>query len=214
MALAKTPRDRIKLWCLRHRKTQVQLAAICGVAKQEITHVGNGRYERGPLVERVAEAMHCHADWLLKGLGHAPSWLPEGTPVPDVAIQLAGTRDLPVIGTAGAADTGQRGLLYADPETRRLSPDLALVEVHGRSAYPVAYDGQLAVVHLRRPVRPNNIVVVVVGDSDEVLVKRWCPQRDGTVVLASPDGGRDSIAVPRQDIAKVWPVVGVMFEAL
>ncbi|MEY2800520.1 MAG: Peptidase S24-like [Pseudomonadota bacterium] len=199
---------------MRHRKTQVDLAKMCGVFKQEITHVGNGRYDSGRIVEDVARAMQCHPDWLLKGLGPEPRWLPDAHPVPEPIIKLPGARALPVIGTAGAADAGQRGLLYDTPEARQLSADLALVEVHGRSAYPVAYDGQLAVVHLKRPVRPNNIVVVVMGEDNDVLVKRWCPQRDGTVVLASPDGGRDSLAVPKDEIKKAWPVVGVLFEAL
>jgi len=201
---------------------------MVGVSKQEIAHVGNGRYQDGKVVRDTAAAMDASVDWLTKGLGTSPSWwarvsLASSEPTqlvnqasvssrPEPAIVLPGPRSLPIIGTAGASNNGQRGLLFETPEIRQLSGDIALIEVHGRSAYPVAYDGQLAIVHLKRPVRPNNIVVVVMADSDEVLVKRWCPQRDEHVVLASPDGGRDSLVTHKHEIRHCWPVIGVLFE--
>ncbi len=216
---------------MRHGKSQVELAKIVGVSKQEVAHVGNGRYQDGKVVRDTAAAIGASVDWLTKGLGAPPAWYADpGAPPaaaprrlreggagyrsdPPPAFVLTAPRTMPMLGTAGAADSGQRGLLFTEPELRQLSPDLALIEVHGRSAYPVVYDGQLAVVHLKRPVRPNNLVVVVMGDGDgEVLVKRWCPQRDDHVVLASPNGGRDSLVIHKSEVRHCWPVIGVMFE--
>jgi phage repressor protein C with HTH and peptisase S24 domain len=122
-------------------------------------------------------------------------------------------REIPVIAYAGASDNGQRGKILSIPEPHRLSSDLALVAVRGNSAYPAIYDNQFAIINLKRPVRKNNLVAVILTDSDDVCVKRWCPQPDKNhIVLASPDGGRDSLFVHRHDIRQVWPVVGVLYE--
>lgn len=50
------------------------------------------------------------------------------------------------------------------------------------------------------------------NNDGEVLVKRWCPQRDDHVVLASPNGGRDSLVISKNEVRHCWPVIGVMFE--
>lgn len=75
MNIAQSPRDRIKLWTIVHGKSQVDLAKMVGVSKQEIAHVGNGRYQDGKVVRDTAAAMGTTVDWLTKGLGQAPAWL-------------------------------------------------------------------------------------------------------------------------------------------
>lgn len=120
---------------------------------------------------------------------------------------------MPVIGYAGASDSGHRGLLSEHPEIKTLPPNTALIAVRGGSAYPAIYDGQWAIVSLNRRVNPNNVVAAVLRDSGEVVVKRWVPQADGEhVVLASLDGGRNSLSVHTHEVLHVWPVVGVLYE--
>lgn len=103
--------------------------------------------------------------------------------------------------------------MLSEPEPHKLSSDLALVAVRGGSAYPAIYDGQYAIINVKRQVRKNNLAAVILADSDDVLVKRWCPQPDKeTIVLASPDGGRDSLFVKLSEINQAWPVVGVLYE--
>lgn len=144
-------------------------------------------------------------------MGDQPKWAPRSEAAPEIALDSP--REVPVLGTAGAADRGQRGVLYETAEKALLSPHLALIEVRGGSAYPVIYDGQKAIINLKRKVNPDNLAVVVMAGSDEVLIKRWCPQPDGEhVVLASPDGGKKSLVVHMNEVRHHWPVVGVLYE--
>lgn len=190
---------------------QADLAEKIGVSPQEVSHVGSGRYRTGKTVSAVAHTLGCSVGWLIDGTGQPPEWAAGKAPAPH--IELSGPREYPVIAYAGAASDGQRGKFLDEPEMKRLPDGLALVAVRGDSAYPAIYNGQFAIVNTKRPVRANNVVAVVVGDSDDVLVKRWCPQPDnGHVVLASLDGGRDSLSVLTHDIRHVWPVVGVLYE--
>jgi DNA-binding XRE family transcriptional regulator len=72
-----------------HRTKQTTLAKKIGVFKQDIAHVGRGRYDGGRVVEAVAEAMQCSVDWLLKGLGAPPAWWPADTRAAPDPLDLA-----------------------------------------------------------------------------------------------------------------------------
>lgn len=196
--------------------TQNALAEKLGVDRQIVSMLKYGKmkgHERWP---QIAELLNVDARWLLTGEGVPPDWATPATRAAEpstvyetVTIEA---REVPVIGTVGAADGGQRGVLFDRPELKRLPSKLAAVAVRGNSAYPVAYDGQWVLVNKDGPVRHNNLVVVILED-DALLVKRWCEQADGEhIALASPDGGRDSLVVHRHQVREVWRVVGTYFD--
>lgn len=210
-------RDRIKLGCIAIGLKQVDIAEKIGTSKQEIAHVASGRYRSGRVVDGIAQVLGCSVEWLIDGTGDAPPWAAQppraAEPTTIYEPMTVEPRELPVIGTVGAADGGQRGVLFERPEIKRLPSKIAAVAVRGGSAYPVAYDGQWVLVNKDGKVRHNNLVVVVLEDNDEVLVKRWCEQADGEhIALASPDGGRDSLVVHRHQVRHVWRVVGTYYD--
>lgn len=201
---------------MKHRGfTQAELARRVGCQRSGIGNILHGHSSGRELMHKVAEALGVSPYWLLTGESSAPDWLSsraQEAAAPYV-VELASPREIPVIGYAGASDNGQRGLLMERPEVKALPPNVALVAVRGGSAYPAIYDGQWAIISLNRRVNRNNVVAVVLRDTGEVLVKRWVPQPDGEhVVLASLDGGRDSLAFHTHDILHCWPVVGVLYE--
>lgn len=196
--------------------TQNALAEKLGVDRQIVSMLKHGKmkgHERWP---QVADILGVDVKWLTTGEGASPEWAtpPAAAAEPSTVYEPVAIepRDLPVIGTVGAADGGQRGVLFERPELKRLPAKIAAVAVRGGSAYPVAYDGQWVLVNKDAPVRHNNLVVVVLED-DELLVKRWCVQADGEhIALASPDGGRDSLVIHRHQVRHVWRVVGTYYD--
>ena len=67
-------RDRIKLFCIARGMSQRKLGAMARLIKQEVSHVGSGRYKSGAAVERLAKAMGVSEEWLVYGRGKAPPW--------------------------------------------------------------------------------------------------------------------------------------------
>lgn len=134
------------------------------------------------------------------------------TPLPAVTIN-AEDREVPIIGLV-AANSEKWGEIE-QPELRqhRFKKSLALVQVMGDSAYPVAFPGQYVVVDTDRPVHDQNLVVVVLNDG-RALLKRYCavPGEPGRMLLASVNIGLGSLLIDRSEVRYLHPVVGVMFE--
>lgn len=123
------------------------------------------------------------------------------------------TGELTFVGSVGAGP----GVItyFKEPKQFRMRPSLAVMRVHGDSAYPVAYDGQFVVIDLKRKVHHNNLVVIETLDGKSHL-KRWCEAADAPdgFVLASVNGGVNTPYIPMGKIRRdrIWPVVGVLFE--
>lgn len=77
-----TTRDRIKLGCIKLKTTQTKLAVNIGTSKQEIAHVGSGRYRTGRIVDGIAKELKTTAAWLIDGAGDPPSWLDANAETP------------------------------------------------------------------------------------------------------------------------------------
>ncbi|MCK6489660.1 MAG: helix-turn-helix domain-containing protein [Planctomycetes bacterium] len=205
-------KERLELAVRASGLSQAELCRRADLSHSAISNIMRGVSSGSRSIASLAAALGVDAAWLATGMGEAPKWAPASAPAaPEITLDKP--REVPVLGSAGAADEGQRGTLYEQADRVTLSPHLALIEVRGGSAYPVIYDGQRAIINLKRKTNPNNLAVVVMAGSDEVLIKRWCPQPDGDhVVLASPDGGKHSLVVHLRDIRHCWPVVGVLYE--
>ena len=67
-------RDRIKIYCIARGISQRKLGEAARLAKQEVGHVGSGRYMQGAAVNRLAKAMGVDPDWLVRGRGAPPPW--------------------------------------------------------------------------------------------------------------------------------------------
>lgn len=67
-------RDRIKLFCIARGISQRKLGKIARMIKQEVSHVGSGRYTDGAAVKRLAKAMGVRQSWLVYGRGPTPVW--------------------------------------------------------------------------------------------------------------------------------------------
>lgn len=210
--------DRIDAGIAALHISQAELARRADLpAANYISRIKSGELRARAHIQAIADVLGATVEWLTVGSGDAPAWasatLRAAEPSTVYEPMTVEPRELPVIGTVGAADGGQRGVLFEQPELKALPAHLAAVAVRGGSAYPVAYDGQWVLIDRRAKVRHNNLVVVVLMDNDEVLVKRWCEQTDGEhIALASPDGGRDSLVVHRHQVRHVWRVVGTYYD--
>jgi hypothetical protein len=153
--IAKSPRDRIKLWCMVHNKTQVYLAKIVGVSKQEITHVGNSRYIDGKVVRDTAAAMGTTVDWLTKGLGPAPGWYGDRRDPAHVEAlaQQTGPRLEQAAAMLGlSAEDLQRAIAIARPRrtVEQLEAELAAMEQRHQQDQEALAEKQRAIDALLR----------------------------------------------------------------
>ena len=209
------------------RGAQSVLSERLGLSKQAISAMRYGRQRMGRHLETIAEVLKVDPEWLRSGRGHVPEWyLDDGEPEeesrdfpaaaqhwPSVIVQ-AGPRDMPILGTVAAGDGKAFGIMDGTPqEPYHIKAGRALVRVMGDSAYPVIFSGQYAVVEPERPVRTNNLVVLVLDDGS-ALVKRWCEAKGapGGGFYVSVNAGVDSPWIDQSRIRHRWPVVGVLFE--
>lgn len=238
-------RERIKLGCIALGLTQVEIARRIGTQKQNVGHVASGAYRSGAIVEGVARELQCTVEWLIDGTGPGPAWSTElvvaETPAGEVTTSMpdqparrtildapvsedgeAPALDLVVVVTAGDGDLTQ---FEAVSQPRQLTfPDTwKIVQVFGKSAYPVLFPGQFAAIDVERACRPpftdeqlidlhDNIVLVQTEDGRGFL-KRFChaPGAPGNFMLASIDSGRSSPYVPPDQILVVAPMVMTIY---
>lgn len=212
-----------KVRSLRHLAEQV------GMSHQHLSLWKLGKILETSKEPAIAEALGVSLEWLLTGHGPGLEWdtppIHEGEPI-DMHMgpptpRLMSTHvvsvnriEIPVLGTVAASDGQYHGIIDgASPSAYRWRDGRALVQVHGNSAYPVIYPGQWAIVEPDRPVRHNNLVVLVLDD-DSALIKRWCAAKEapGGGVWASVNAGVDSPWIAPERIKHRWPVVGVFFE--
>lgn len=215
--------------------TQVELSRRTGIDQTVISRA----FAHGKGLERhwaaIAKALGVSLDWLVLGRLHvADSPRSQGGDiVPDensTVVREGGVapkRDhagvdaareeetrgdrLALVGAVGAGPA--MATVYETPRKFAMQGSLALMRVHGDSAYPVAFDGQFVYVDLKRRIHDNNLVVLRLKDGRSLL-KRYCadPRAPDGFVLASINAGVSSPYVPRADIANMWAVVGVLFE--
>jgi transcriptional regulator with XRE-family HTH domain len=197
------------------RIKQQDLADRLGVPKAWMSSVKKGRWKGDEKLREAAAILGVPPDWLISGEGPAPAWFAETKPPPAPIVVEAGgdPGELKVLATAAAGDGQSFGVSFDHPEGYRWKPSRVLVRIAGNSAYPVAFDGQFVVCDPTRPLRHNNLVLVMLDD-DRSLVKRWCvnPDAPGGGVYASVNAGLDSPWIEPATVRARWPIVGVLFE--
>lgn len=199
------------------------LAEILGISKQFVSDIKSGKTPGRKHVPKIADALGCSVEWLTTGTGSPPMWwlghqVGEAfasarlDPAPAAVIE-ATDRELPVLGRVAANSDRWGEIEQPDLRHHRIKKSLALVQVMGDSAYPVAFPGQFVVVDTDRPIRDQNLVVVVLQDG-RALLKRYCaiPGEPNRMLLASVNIGLGSLLINRSEVRYLHPVVGVMFE--
>lgn len=165
----------------------------------------------------VAVFLRVSADWLLYGTGPMETRERESglhRVAENIAHYMTDGASLSYAGqvTAGGGFVSES----QDPDDWcpvALRPGWKLVRIEGDSAVPVVWPGQSVIVDTdgaRTPPKHNRIVVVQTKDG-RAYCKRWCVAGDGHVVLASLNGGADSIALHEDDVSSVSVVVGTLF---
>ena len=204
---------------------QKELADRLGISHQAVSAMRYGRQRLGRHLHAIALAFGVDEEWLRTGRGVVPDWyVDDGDPEPEeeqrpvsagpTLIVQSGLRELPCLGTVAAGDGRMFGVMDGTAqEPYAFKAGRAVVRVMGDSAYPVIYSGQLAIVEPERPIRNNNLVVLVLRDG-RALVKRWCesPKAPGGGMYVSVNAGVDSPWIDADTILHRWPVVGVLFE--
>ena len=84
------------------------------------------------------------------------------------------------------------------------------VRIEGRSAEPIVLPGQCVLVDDTLTPRHGRLVCVQTRDG-RAYCKRLCDVGEGHVVLAGLNAGHDSVALHREDIARISVVVGTVY---
>lgn len=84
------------------------------------------------------------------------------------------------------------------------------VRIEGRSAEPIVLPGQCVLVDDTLAPKHGRLVCVQTQDG-RAYCKRFCDVGDGHIVLAGLNAGQDSIALHREDIARISVVVGTVY---
>jgi transcriptional regulator with XRE-family HTH domain len=166
---------------------------------------------------RVAER-HTGSPWTtedqIKARAGWDEWRRDASLLPPArAIEFsAGPDELLIMGTAAASDGRNWGVVMDQPETYRWKKNRFLVRVHGDSAVPVALPGQMVIVDRDRPIRTNNLVLLITTQG--AMVKRWCEdsRAPGGGLYVSINGGIDTPFIDPKSIKDKWAIVGVLFE--
>jgi phage repressor protein C with HTH and peptisase S24 domain len=166
---------------------------------------------------RVAER-HTGAPWTaedqVKARAGWDEWRRDASLLPPArAIEFsAGPDELLIMGTAAASDGRNWGVVMDQPEVYRWKKNRFLVRVHGDSAVPVALPGQMVIVDRDRPIRTNNLVLLITTQG--AMVKRWCEdsRAPGGGLYVSINGGIDTPFIDPKSIKDKWAIVGVLFE--
>ena len=219
-----------------------QLADQIGIKQQQWADIFKSKTGRSKHLINIAEALGVSIEWLTTGAGPGPEGvgrlagihdepfaLAAANPGTPVYVEDAADGELAVLGTVSAGD-GQLPAMWSPSHGAaiRFPSSWVAVEITGKSAYPVAYPGQLALVDLSRAVDPKNLDAAALHDLNDNLcliqtredgelrayLKRFCVDKRAPAgfVLASVDSGRGSPYLPADMIDLIAPVVAVVFE--
>lgn len=187
-------------------KSQTDLAIRIGVQRQVISQLKSGHVQHVRLWPEVCALLNAEKDWLQHGRGPVPDWLDVPAPERQRDALL-----IPVVGRAAAAHGAHVDGDTASEPPLRIRDRWRAVVIHGDSGYPVVLDRQTVLVD--PDVKPDLNRIVVVHTDKGPELKRWGgEERDGRVMLASLNAGRDPKLVRLSDYARQPEVVvGVVF---
>lgn len=206
--------------------TGAELARRVSLSKAAINDILRGKSKGGQTFGVIAESLGVDPLWLRDGAGTPPSWV---TPEPPRPVIVTGGQGLHVVGVVSAGDGKTNGDPYAEArEPFPIPESWDVVQVQGDSAYPVAYNGQFAIIDTARAATPETLDAATLHDLDNDMVliqttedghhraylKRFCtePRSPCGYTLASINSGQKSPYLPPDIIDIITPVVGVVFE--
>jgi transcriptional regulator with XRE-family HTH domain len=212
---------------LKERAMYVKdLAKAVGLSPQAMAQIVNGSRPGTKRLPMIADALGVSLHYLTTGGVAEPStpYVTKSTNGPqDTRVnegEPSNTTTLPLVGEAAAADSEDVWSDIVEMEEAKnlqLKGNLIVVKIRGRSAYPVIFPGQFALVDMDRVnnVDNKNIVVVFNGqDQSRCMVKRYVEDKHfpGGFALVSVNIGSEVYAAtelpPDYFMA---PVVGVLF---
>lgn len=218
--------DRLRKGLLANGIRQTDIAVRLRVTRQSVHQIMTGKSAGHDHLPTLAEILGTTVEWLVNGTGSAPSWAGGESPRP---VIVTGGQGLHVVGVVSAGDGETNGDPYAasrDPFPIPESWDV--VQVQGGSAYPVAYNGQFAIIDTARAATPATLDDDSIADLDDNMVliqtnedgklraylKRFCAESRSPCryTLASVNSGHRSPYLPPEVIEVITPVVGVVFE--
>lgn len=219
--------DRLNAAIARADISDSELGRRVGLHRQTIGSLRHGKHERTEKIREIADVLRVDRAWLESGLGPAPDWWQEPAPrlreaTADEAIGEGQPLELVGVVTAGDGDLTSYEPLQ-EPVTWQIPPSWKIVQVFGKSAYPVIYEGQWAAIDTMRAQRPpfdrqtlvdlhDNIVLVQTTDGRGFLKRFcWADGAPGDFMLASIDSGRSSPFVPPEQILIIAPVVATFY---
>jgi phage repressor protein C with HTH and peptisase S24 domain len=191
--------------------SQSELARRVGVTPQAIQQLEDGKVRDPRYIVALAEILHVPPATL--GMA-APGSPPAGSY--RIQHEPLGRKDLPVYASAQGGPDGSMVFSYDPIEWRERPsilenvPDAFAMYVVNDSMEPRYRQGDLLLVHPRRPVRPGNDVLCVrVSENREhlAMIKQLVRMNTKEIVLLQFNP-RKEIVVARRDLASLHRVLG------
>ena len=187
--------------------SQSELARRIGVTPQAIQQLEDGKVRDPRYIVALAEV-----------LGVAPAALGAGAAAPAHPIrhEPLGRKDLPVYASAQGGPDGNMVISYDPIEWRERPsilenvPDAFAMYVVNDSMEPRYRQGDLLLVHPRRPVRPgNDVLCVKISENREhlAMIKQLVRMNAREIVLLQFNPRRE-IVVKRKELASLHRVLG------
>lgn len=197
----------------KHGLSQSELARRVGVTPQAIQQLEDGKVRNPRYLLPLAEVLGVPP----AGLGEeAAARKGATTESPQIHAVTFGSKDLPVYASAQGGREGSMVVSYDPIEWRERPsilervPDAFAMYVVNDSMEPRYRQGDLLLVHPRRPVRPgNDVLCVKISENREhlAMIKKLVRMNSKEVVLLQHNP-RKEIVVPRGEVADLFRVMG------
>lgn len=189
--------------------SQSELARRIGVTPQAIQQLEDGKVRDPRYIVALAETLGVAPASLGRGTGPARQAYP-------IRREPLGRKDLPVYASAQGGPHGSMVISYDPIEWRERPsilenvPDAFAMYVVNDSMEPRYRQGDLLLVHPRRPVRPgNDVLCVKVSENREhvAMIKQLVRMNAKEIVLLQFNPKKE-IVVRRRDLASLHRVLG------
>jgi phage repressor protein C with HTH and peptisase S24 domain/DNA-binding XRE family transcriptional regulator len=191
--------------------SQSELARRVGVTPQAVQQLEDGKVRDPRYIVALAEILGVPPAGLGRDGGAGPPR--ESHPIRHEPL---GRKDLPVYASAQGGPEGSMVISYDPIEWRERPsileavPDAFAMYVINDSMEPRYRQGDLLLVHPRRPVRPGNDVLCVKmsGNREHLAMIKQLLRVNSKEVVLLQYNPRKEIVVPRKDVADLYRVMG------
>lgn len=212
--------------------SQKELAKMCGVVQQAISHVVTGRIARPKFIVELAKALQTTPEWLTEGVDYLPTEEKLAHKLPTEVVTIGkqsaikpnvtraphlsatfGPDSVPILGHANGSEGEYMILNFDEPvgETLRHPKQTGLknafaVYARGNSMYPQYEEGQIIYCLANTPPQVGQSCVVELKNG-EAYLKRFLARTEKKMTFLQHKPNKE-ISWPISEIKAIHAVVG------